>query len=342
MVVLIGEEDSKRTHFMTQAAREEAVPLRLVNWDRLQQEWGQLPEGAVVKIDPPSYQTVCLCDMQEQLGEYQHRLGMLSQSGCPFLNSPEAISRTLDKRQSKLSLQEAGVAVTQMFSGQLQTMEQLIELMRQCHCYSVFIKPRYFSGAAGVAAFRIHPVLGKMKLYTSCQLEKGQLVNTKRIFTLENVPEIERILEALSALDCIVEKWHSKASFQGKSYDLRVVYQFGHIAYIVVRQSKGPITNLHLNNQAMAVEALELEEETLCRISLLCRQAVSCFPGLRMAGIDVMLEKDSNRPLIIEMNGQGDLIYQDIYHRNSIYREQLQWMRRLRDGGGWDESSQHE
>lgn len=342
MVVLIGEENSKRTHFMAQAAEKEAVPLRIMSWDRLQQEWEQLPEGAVVKIDPPSYRTVHLCHMQKQLGEYQHRLENLSQTGCRFLNAPEAICRTLDKRQSKLCLQESGVAVTQMFSGQLQTMEQLTALMRQRHCYSVFIKPRYFSGAAGVAAFRIHPVLGKMKLYTSCCLEKGQLINTKRIFTLENTSEIENILDALSALDCIVEKWHPKAAFHGKSYDLRVVYQFGHIAYSVVRQSKGPITNLHLNNQALAVENLGLDEETMSRIFLLCRQAVSCFPGLSMAGIDVMLEKDSNRPLIIEMNGQGDLIYQDIYHQNSIYREQIQWMERWSDGGEWDKSGQYE
>ena len=42
-----------------------------------------------------------------------------------------------------------------------------------------------------------------------------------------------------------------------------------------------------------------------------------------MAGIDILLEKKNMRPLIIEMNGQGDLIYQDIYGENNIYREQV-------------------
>lgn len=27
--------------------------------------------------------------------------------------------------------------------------------------------------------------------------------------------------------------------------------------------------------------------------------------------------------MIIEMNGQGDLLYQDIYHENTIYKEQI-------------------
>ena len=41
-----------------------------------------------------------------------------------------------------------------------------------------------------------------------------------------------------------------------------------------------------------------------------------------MAGIDLLLEKGTLRPRVIEMNGQGDLIYRDIYGENRIYREQ--------------------
>lgn len=211
-----------------------------------------------------------------------------------------------------------------MFTEDIQQPEQLLEQMQTRRCYSVFVKPRYFSGAAGVAAFRIHPSNGKMMLYTSCRIENAELINTKKLSKLTDQNEILSILNSLLALDCVVERWHPKADFHGKSYDLRVVFQFGHIAHIVVRQSKGPITNLHLNNQALDVQALGLDSRIIQNISEVCRHAMSGFSGLNMAGIDILLEKETMRPLIIEMNGQGDLIYQDIYEKNNIYREQVE------------------
>ncbi len=61
-------------------------------------------------------------------------------------------------------------------------------------------------------------------------------------------------------------------------------------------------------------------------IDRLCASAMEPFEGLSMAGLDILLEKNTLRPLVIEMNGQGDLIYQDIFHENRIYREQAYYM----------------
>ena len=46
--------------------------------------------------------------------------------------------------------------------------------------------------------------------------------------------------------------------------------------------------------------------------------------GLRSAGIDLLLDRGSLTPRVIEMNAQGDLIYQDIYQENKIYRHQAE------------------
>lgn len=45
-----------------------------------------------------------------------------------------------------------------------------------------------------------------------------------------------------------------------------------------------------------------------------------------MTGIDLLLEKGTMRPRVIEINGQGDLIYQDIYRENRIYQEQVRFL----------------
>ena len=92
---------------------------------------------------------------------------------------------------------------------------------------------------------------------------------------------------------------------------------------MVARQSQGPITNLHLNNQALPVEKLNLSAQKKEEIAKLCNNAMELFPALSYAGIDIMLEKNTLNPLIIEINGQGDLLYQDIFQENSIYKKQL-------------------
>ena len=98
--------------------------------------------------------------------------------------------------------------------------------------------------------------------------------------------------------------------------------------FLLARLSRGPITNLHLNNRPLKIEELRLPDYVLDDIFQCCKQAMGCFPGLSTAGIDILLEKGKRNPRIIEMNGQGDLIYQDIYHDNRIYRHQAEIMKR--------------
>lgn len=343
-IILIGEENTKRTDYMKQAAKEAGVLLHVLSWKELRTVL-ELPDSAadgqlydaVVKIDPPPCSIVCLEQMQAYVSDYIRILQKLERMPRTYLNAPWAIARLLDKKESKKCLQEHGIPVTQMFDADIKTPEQLLEFLRQERCYSVFLKPRYFSGAAGAAAFRFYPASeseplpasasmpadGRMALYTSCLLEGRQLINTKKMFRLQDKAQIFSLLERLLALECIIERWHPKANVHGKSYDLRIVYQFGHIAHIVVRCSNAPVTNLHLNNQALEVQALGLSAQAVRELEELCARAVRLFPGLNAAGIDVLLEKGTLQPRIIEMNGQGDLIYQDIYGENRIYREQV-------------------
>ena len=98
-VVLIGGPSSKRAVFFQKAAGRLGVPVHTVDWEDFTEEFdlGKL-QGAAVKIDPPAYQTVQLCQMQRELKAYHSKLQRLSQADCHFLNPPEAIWQMLDKR----------------------------------------------------------------------------------------------------------------------------------------------------------------------------------------------------------------------------------------------------
>ncbi len=333
MLVLVGVRDTKRTEYFIKAAKALDAPVRFLEWEEVYREpalgnplchFANF-QRAVIKLEPPSYQTAVFSEMERQLQRYRCVLESMA-GDFHFVNSPQGILDALDKRKMKGILEAAGIPVTPVFMERVESAEQLYDGMDAQRVSAVFLKPVCFSGAAGVVALRRQRRSGRMAAYTSCILEKGCVVNTKKIRMMREETSITALIQALIPMDVMAEKWIPKDTVNGKSYDLRVVWQFGKRKHMVVRQSASPLTNLHLNNEAADVGIIGLDRKGYEEIDALCRHAMEAVPGLRVAGIDILLEKGSRRPRIIEINGQGDLIYQDIYGENEIYKEQVQWM----------------
>ena len=76
------------------------------------------------------------------------------------------------------------------------------------------------------------------------------------------------------------------------------------------------------------INLLKLPKTVICKVEELCREAVACFKGLNYAEWTSFLEVKLE-PVIIEINAQGDLIYQDIYTRTE-YTKSTNW-----DGELW-------
>lgn len=335
--VLLGNPGTKRTLYLEKGVREEETRLWFWDWKAFLEE-GRIPSDfrgkeIFLKIDPPLWDSCCLKELNRLTEEYETQLKLLEtlagEGRVTFFNSPEAILSLLDKRTCKDKLKEAGISVTESLEGKILHGEQLLELMGQCHVPQVFIKPLKGSGAAGIAAFRYQKRTGQMILYTCGMRDPatGRLVNTKRLRRFTERNEIMALLDSLLMLDSMVERWYAKDVYQGFSYDLRAVVQDGQLDFILARLSKGPITNLHLNNHPLKAAELGLPSHILEETETLCRRAAACYKDLRSVGIDILLEKGSLKPRIIEMNGQGDLIYQDIYDKNMIYRHQAKMMK---------------
>ncbi len=322
-----------------QAAKEVGLPVCFAAWN----EFGQWKRrmstdtGWVVKIDPPLWESCRLDELGALADGYQKQLAELSgiaQGGrIGFLNQPAAIAKLLDKYVCKEELLKAGLPVTEplyLLEGGRQACnaDVLFEWMRQRRVFQIFLKPVYGSGAAGVSAFRWQPLSGRMVLYT-CAVEHPHsgLVNTKRLRRFAEPKTVARMLDRILGLGCILERWHAKAEYQGMPYDLRAVVQDGYVDFMLARLSKGPITNLHLNNHPLDIKELNLPADVLENITNICIKAAGCFSGLQSVGIDLLLEKGSQKPLVVEMNAQGDLIYQDIFQENRIYRHQAAMMK---------------
>lgn len=330
-IILIGQNETKRTKYFLLAA--ERVRLRVETREMGSFAPEDLPE-ATVKIDPPPARGTALSGLNAFIADYAAFLGALAANQkLRFLNEPSAILAALDKRQVKRRLLDARIATPTALSGKIRTVQALRERLRDAGLNRFFLKPRFGSGAAAVIACSLARNSDKLALYTSAAFSGGALVNTKKIRKVEAKGEAEALLQAVLNLDAVAEQWIPKAAHQGAAYDLRAVWQFGRVARVVARQSSSPITNLHLNNRALPVGALDLPPGKREEIETLCARAMALYPGLRCAGIDILLEKHTLAPQIIEINGQGDLIYLDIHGENRIYREQLAMMRKTETGG---------
>ena len=337
---LLGNADTKRTDYFRQAAKKAGLPICFADWNDWERQWESLTETELfLKIDPPLWKSCFLEELDSLTADYKKKLDKLAKAAdackIEYFNHPSAIAELLDKRACKKKLKQNGLPVTESLEAAEEeapnrlSVETLLEMMERCGIHQVFIKPVNGSGAAGVSAFRWQPRSGRMILYT-CAMENpetGRLVNTKRLRRFTDRKQVLSMIGRLLELGCIVERWYAKAEHNGFSYDLRAVVQDGRMDFILARLSSGPITNLHLNNHPLKGNELGLPCHVMEDVEQLCIRAAGCYPELRSVGIDVLLEKGSLRPRIIELNGQGDLIYQDIYGQNRIYLHQAEMMK---------------
>ena len=319
--ILIGQADSKRTGYFLKAAEELGCSVKFVEIKDCKPE---MLAGRLVKIDPPAYSSSDINQLPLLTTEYAGFLKQLSLAkNMRFLNHPDEILASLDKKHCKKLLLNAGIPVTPMLSFNTINYDELVQKMKEKRIYQVFIKPNTGSGAAGVAAFRLNPKKEEVVVYTAVLTNEAGLFNTKRMRRITSPAQVKDVINNILEQDAIVEQWIPKAIHNEMGYDLRVVWQFGKMAFIVPRFSKSPITNLHLNNMAGVFSDLQLSSSIILQIEQVCNNTMKLFPRLSYAGIDILLTRDNLQPLVIEVNGQGDLIYQDIYADNLIYKQQL-------------------
>ncbi len=326
-MILVGDLASKRSEYFTKAAKDFGLGVKVIPWTQLESVIKQVGEHSYVKLDPPPSCGALLETLPDFIEAYQKQLNRLQEiKGMQYSNSPFAVLETLDKKKCKKRLEVAGIPTTTGLEIQAKNYQQLVEELGKRGLCRVFLKLNYGSGAAGVVALQINPKTRQGIAYTSLNLdENNKLINTKKLLKWTKQEFLDKMITKLLDFDLIVERWESKAKYQGKSYDLRVVCQFGKVAYLLARSSKGPITNLHLNHGAIAIEDLSLEPDVIANIHSLALETMDCFTGLEIAGIDILVTP-SGRLKVIEVNAQGDQIYQDMYQENKIYKQQIQHM----------------
>lgn len=321
-VLVIGDNLSKRVTYLKKAGNDLNININCIGWNEIKNY--NFSDFDFIKIEPPTYEDANISNLNFLISNYIKDLKYLQNiKNINFLNNPKSIYETLDKIKCKQKLIEKNIPVTNMIAYNIKNYDELINILIEKKQFKVFIKPKYGSGASGVIAYQFNNKSFKEIAYTSIKLNKdNQLFNTKNIYKIDNHNIIREIINKLCKQNIIIETWEPKMKFENTSFDLRVVYQFGKISFIAARGSKSPITNLHLNNCAIPIKKINLDENIISDIDNICKNVISCFENLNICGIDILLTPNK-KIKVIEVNGQGDLIYQDIYNKNQIYKTQL-------------------
>lgn len=328
-LILIGKQGKRKEYFFKAAHAQKLEPIFLDIEDP--NLFAKICPNDHIKIDPIAKYAVRLNDLDKHIDLYKDTLNELQKiEGIHFLNTPKSILQTLDKRHCKKILQRFDLAVTPLLPFEGTNFEELLLFLRRERISQIFIKPNFGSGAAGVIALKCNLKTGDLIAHTSLaksfEEEEVTFVNTKKIRRLKAYDEIAEICNFVLSMDSIVERWVAKDCISDISYDLRVVFQFGKVGFIQVRGARRTaITNLHLNDLPIDPEKIDLQRSTYSEIEELCNRGIRCFEGLHSAGFDILIEKGSKKPYIIEINGQGDLMYRDIFDKNRIYQKQIEW-----------------
>ena len=237
-------------------------------------------------------------------------LNRIERQGIPCLNAPRDIAMMFDKWECHRLFTEKEIARprSELAPG---SFEELWETIRTRGSGQVFLKPLHGSSASGVCALRWtrkqHQLFAPLR--TLNRGSRTQLVNCLKVGAFTDLAEIESILNQLLPHGMIMEEWIPKLTLPGGAIDLRVLVIAGEARHWVIRQSRSPMTNLHLGNQRGDEGELlnVIGRANLDRAFRLAERAAACFPDSLSAGVDVLIDS-RHQPWIGEINAFGDLL----------------------------------
>lgn len=222
------------------------------------------------------------------------------------LQPPADIAELFDKRLTSRKYAALGVPVPEPLEGVTAT-EELREQMREEDCREVFVKLSCGSSASCLAIYRLGRTTDT--LVTTIEQAETGWYNSLKVRRLEEPGRIEEILSFLLAEGSQVERSIPKARLGGDYFDCRVLAVRGEPAFTVVRQSRIPITNLHLGGWRGDLDRLlqEVPRNELADAMESCR-TVARAHGCLHVGIDLMYEDHFTGHRVLEANAFGDLL----------------------------------
>ncbi|QKG21159.1 STM4014 family protein [Actinomadura verrucosospora] len=324
--VMVGTPGDRRPALFAQACRSCGLPEpRLIAWtDVLHGADLALGPGDVLRIDSPGEDPAADALLRgpgdpSRVGggarwystfvAALHRIeDAAARAGARLLGDIDEIAVMFDKRRSHARMAAAGVPVPKSLP-RVQSYKELRAHMDELGERRVFVKPAHSSSASGVVALQTAPD-DRVRAVTSAAISETGLSNSLRVRAYETERDVAALIDALVPDGLQVERWLPKAALGGSVFDLRVVVLGGTPTHVVVRTSRGPMTNLHLGGARGDLAAVRraLGRDGWLRALDVCARAAACFPRSPMVGVDLLVLQGMRRFAVCEVNAFGDLL----------------------------------
>ena len=234
----------------------------------------------------------------------------LAPDGVVPTHDPDAVALFYDKRACHAFMARHGFPVPRALPP-TEGFDRLLDRMRAAGMARVFVKPRYGSGAAGIAALAVSR--SGIVATSSAELVRvaggAVLHHTHRLRRYAGA-DAAALVDAILAQDAHVEQWVPKAAIGGRAFDLRVLVVAGEVAHIVARTGLGPITNLDLGarrTEAAPIRAM-MTPSSWDKLLDDCRRFARLFPATFHVGFDLAMAVGCKRHVFFEANAFGDLL----------------------------------
>ncbi len=281
---------------------------------------------AQIDADPPRHGEL-YHPRQYQLG-FENYLAALERvfSHMPHwrvLNPPSTIRMLFDKRLTSRLYQCSGIPVPDPLTLPSSRPGALRQAMRQRDWRSVYVKLSCGSSASGLAVYAYRSGRDE-KLMTTMVLDEGRIFNSLKMQTVTQRQRIDRLLSFLLAEGAQIERAIAKARLQHAFMDCRVLMIDREPAFVVVRQSRHPVTNLHLGGWRGELSELRrcVGAESWRQAMASCRRVAGLHDSFQL-GIDLMFEPRFRRHRVIESNAFGDLLPRLRRDGRSVYAYQI-------------------
>ncbi|RKH09054.1 hypothetical protein D7V97_17755 [Corallococcus sp. CA053C] len=224
-------------------------------------------------------------------------------------SKPSAIADLFDKRITSRRYAALGIPVPPYLED-VTTPEALRHGMREAGWREVFVKLSCGSSASCLAVYRLGRTPGSEgSLLTSLHRGDTGWFNSLNVRRVSDAGEVDAVLSFLLREGSQVEQARPKARLGGDVFDCRILAVRGEPVFTVVRQSRHPITNLHLGGYRGDLDAFHAavpprEWEAALES---CRAVARAHDCLHV-GIDLMFEEFFHGHRVLEANAFGDLL----------------------------------
>jgi hypothetical protein len=228
--------------------------------------------------------------------------------GWRALSQPAALCELFDKRVTSRRYAAAGIPVPEALPD-LERPDALREAMRALGWPVVFVKLACGSSASCLGVY--HYSAGTEFLMTTIErTPQGRLYNTLKVRRVNARPGIDALLGFILGEGAQVERSVPKARLDGAFFDCRVLVVDGEAAFTVVRQSRHPITNLHLGGWRGDPAALRraVGDAGLAEAEASCCAVARLHGDPLQLGVDLLYEAGFAGHRVIEANAFGDLL----------------------------------